>query len=306
MKDYFNLQFVMTNRKIKEVGINPVIGYLIGLTAFVLLTEYIFQKTDFAKYLIILACISLQFKLSEKNKKDFLISTYGDKLKQKIRLIENLILCFPFVTILIYKSFFLEAGILCVCSIILASFSFYSNFNFTIPTPFSKRPFEFLVGFRKSFFIFPVAYILTIIATDADNLNLGLFSMLLIFLTSMSYYSKPEQEFYVWIHAETPRMFLQNKILNASKNAILLVVPVLISLLIFYPANFELILFLFLIGVLFLWAMILTKYSTFPEEMNLPEVITLAFCLCFPPLLLAVIPYFFKKSVNNLKSILND
>ena len=45
MKDYFILQFVMTNRKIKEAGISPLLGYLFGLTAFVLLSEYIFHKS---------------------------------------------------------------------------------------------------------------------------------------------------------------------------------------------------------------------------------------------------------------------
>ena len=66
MKDYFELQLVMTNRKIKEAGVNPFIGYLLGLIAFILLSEYIFHKTEFAKYLVILVCLSFQFRLSEK------------------------------------------------------------------------------------------------------------------------------------------------------------------------------------------------------------------------------------------------
>ena len=99
MKDYFNLQYVMTNRKIKEAGLNPLLGYLFALTAFILLSEYIFHKTEFAKYLVILACLSLQFKLSEKNRTDFLLSTFGDKSKMRIRVIENFIVCIPFVSI---------------------------------------------------------------------------------------------------------------------------------------------------------------------------------------------------------------
>jgi hypothetical protein len=238
MKDYFNLQLVMTNRKIKAVGINPVLGYLLGLTVLFLLSEYTFQKTEFASYLIILIYFSLQFKLSEKNRTDFLLSTFGDKSKSKIRILENLIVCIPFVSILSYNNFFFEAFILFLCSIILASFSFHSNLNFTIPTPFSKKPFEFSTGFRKSFFIFPLAYALTVIAINVDNLNLGIFSFLFVFLTTLSYFSKPEQEYYVWVHAETPKMFLKKKIFNASKNASVLSIPILISLLIFYPTDF--------------------------------------------------------------------
>lgn len=224
----------------------------------------------------------------------------------RIRIIENLILYMPFFSILLYKSFIIEASILFLCSIILALFSFNSNFNLTIPTPFSKKPFEFSTGFRKTFLIFPVAYALTVIAINVDNLNLGIFAFLLVFLTSFSYYHKPEQEYYVWVHAETPKAFLKNKVLNASKNTTLLAIPIIISLLVFYPSEFELILVFFLIGLLFLWTIILAKYSAYPGEMNLPEGIIIAFSLYFPPLLLAIIPFFYTKSINKLKYLLND
>lgn len=306
MKDYFKLQLIMTNRKIKEAGINPGLGYFFGLTAFVLLSEYIFQKSEFAKYLVILTCLSLQFKLSEKNRMDFLSSTFGDKTKNKIRISESLIVCIPFVAILSYKNFFLEACLLFLCSIILALFSVHSNLNFTIPTPFSKRPFEFSAGFRKTIFIFPVAYALTVIAIHVDNLNLGIFSFLLIFLTTLSYFSKPEPEYYVWIHAKTPKMFLKNKIFSASKNASFLVAPILVGLLIYYPSEYKLILLFFLMGLFFLWTVILAKYAAYPEEMNLPEGFVMACSLYFPPLLLAIIPFFYTKSIKKLKIILND
>ncbi|MEO8253312.1 MAG: ABC transporter permease [Flavobacterium sp.] len=296
----------MSNRKIKEAGLNPLLGYLLGLTAFVLLSEYIFDRSEFAQYLIIFTCLSLQFKLSKKNRADFLLSTFGDKTKKKIRILENLILCIPFVSFLLYKSFLFEASILFLCSTILALCSFHSTINLTIPTPFSKRPFEFSTGFRKTFFIFPIAYTLTVIAINVDNLNLGIFAFLLIFLTSLSYYHKPEQEYYVWVHAETAKAFLKNKVFNASKNATIVTTPILISLLLFYPSEFELILLFFLIGLLFLLTVILAKYSAYPEEMNLPEGMIIAFSLYFPFLLLAFIPFFYTKSIRNLKNILND
>ena len=306
MKDYFKLQFVMTNRKIKGAGINPLVGCLLGLTAFVLLSVYIFQKSEFAKYLVILSCLSLQFKLAEKNRTDFLRSTFGDKIKMKIRVLENLMLCIPFVAVLAYKGFFYEASILFCCSIILALYSFHSNFNLTIPTPFSKKPFEFSTGFRKTFFIFPIAYALTVLAINVDNLNLGIFSFLLVFLTSLSYYAKPEHEYFVWVHSDTPKVFLITKVLNAAKNAMLLAVPILISLLIAYPSEFELISLFFLLGFLLLWTVILAKYAAYPGEMNLPEGIVIACSLYFPPLLLAIIPFFYIKSRSKLKYILND
>lgn len=295
----------MTNRKIKEAGLNPLIGYLLGLTAFFILSEQIFNYTFFAKYLVILTCISLQLKLSDKNRTDFLLANFGDQSKKKIRIVENLILCLPFVSILLYKSFLFESSILFLCSFILALFSFHSNFNLVIPTPFSKRPFEFSTGFRKTFFIFPIAYALTVIAISVNNLNLGIFAYLLIFITSMSYYQKPEEKYYVWVYAQSPKVFLKNKIFNALKNASFLTAPILISLLLFYPSEFEL-LFFFIMGLLFLCTVILAKYSAYPDEINVPEGIMIAFCLYFPPLLLAIIPFFYSKSSTKLKFLLND
>lgn len=296
----------MTNRKIKEAGLNPLFGYLLGITAFVLLSEYIFYKTEFAGYLVILTCLSVQFKLSEKNRTDFLVSTFGDKTKTIIRIMENCIVGLPFVLILVYKSLFLEAVILWMSLINLALRSFHSGVNITMPTPFSKRPFEFSTGFRKTFFIFVIAYALTIIAIVADNLNLGIFAFLLVFLTSLSYYHKPEHEYYVWIFAETPKVFLKNKVLNASGNASLLAAPIIISLWAFYPDEFKFILIFFVIGHLFLWTVILAKYSAYPDEMNIPEGIVIALSLYFPPVLLAVIPFFYSKSIHKLKYFLND
>ena len=306
MKEYFDLQLVMTNRKIKEAGINPALGYLLGLLAFVLLSEYIFHKTDFAKYLVILACLNFQFRLSEKHRTDFLLSTFGNKSKNKIRVLENIIVCLPFASILTYKFLFLEAIILFLCSIFTALLSFRTSLNFTIPTPFSKNPFEFTTGFRKTVLIFPLAYALTVIAINVDNLNLGIFSMLLIFLITLSFYSKPEEEFYVWIHADTPKSFLMKKMIIATKNSTLLTIPISLGLLIFNPAEYDLILLFLFIGILFLWTMVLAKYSAFPSEINLPEGIIIAFALSFPPLILLIISYFYTKSIKNLRLILND
>lgn len=306
MKEYFDLQLVMTNRKIKEAGINPVLGYLLGAFVLVLFSEFIFHRTEFAKYLVILACLSFQFKLTEKGRTDFLLSTFGDKSKNKIRVLENLMISFPFVLILVYKSLFLEAVILFFCSITIARFSFQSNLNFTIPTPFSKNPFEFSVGFRKTFLILPLTYVLTAISINVDNFNLGIFSMLLIFLITLSYYSKPEEEYYVWIHADTPKSFLKRKMIIATKNSILLSIPIVIGLLIFYPGDYGMVLLFLLIGILFLWTMVLTKYSAFPSEINLPEGIIIASAVSFPPLILLIIPYFYTKSIKNLRLILND
>jgi len=306
MKHYFDLQNVMINRKMRDAGINPVLTYLLGFVAFTLLSEYLFFKTDFAKYLVIILCLSLQLKLSLKNRTDFILSTFGDKNKKRIRILENLIVSVPFVALLLYKNHFVEVSVLFIFSILLSMISFHNNLSFSFPTPFSKKPFEFSTGFRKTFLIFPIAYGLIITSIYVDNLNLGIVSLLFIFITALGYYTKPEQDYFVWVHAETPNSFLRNKVLIGTKNIALLTTPAFISLSIFNPSEFDLILLFFIIGHLFLWTIILAKYAAFPKEIGLPEGIIIGIILPLPPLLLIAIPYFYIKSINNLKTFLDD
>ena len=306
MKAYFELQFIMMNRKVKEAGLPPILAYLLGLIIFGLLAEYTFQRTEYAAYFIILGGLSIQFQLLDKDRTDFLTATFGDSTKNKILVLENIILSLPFVLILVYKTALIEACILLLSSIILALFYFRSTLNISIPTPFSNRPFEFSTGFRKTFFLLLLAYLLTIIAINVDNFNLGLFALPLIFLTSISYYSQPENTYYVWIYAATPNSFLIKKIMHATANASLLISPVLIALLAFYQTHYLLLVLFTLSGNLFLWTVILAKYAAFPKEINLPTGIILALALSLPPLLFVLIPYFYTKSVRNLRLILHD
>jgi len=193
---------------------------------------------------------------------------------------------------------------LILASVLLASFSFKTNFNLTIPTPFYKKPFEFTVGFRNTFYVFPVAYILTAVAIAVDNINLGIFSMLLVFLVSLSYYFKPENEYFVWIHSTSPDRFLFEKLMTGTKFSILLTLPILVSLIAYYPSETGLILVFLLIGLMSLWTIILAKYSVYPGEINLPAVSLITICIYFPPTLIAVLPFFYMKSVKKLKLLL--
>ena len=306
MKEYFHIHYLRIGREFKEVGINPIFGSVLILFAFVLLSEYLFQKTEFASYILVLACLSFLLKLSEKNRTDFILATFGNKRKRQLRVLENSMVSIPFMLILIYHNVFYETIILFFTSVILALFSYQSSFNSSLPTPFSKRPFEFTVGFRKTFFIFILAYILTIIAIRVDNFNLGIFSMMLIFMTSMSYYAQPENEYYVWVYSKTTNSFLLKKISESSKNIFILTLPIILTLLIFYPADFKWILLFYVIGLLFLWTMILAKYSKYPQKMHLPEAILIVLCIYVPPALLAILPFFYIKSINKLKLLLHD
>jgi hypothetical protein len=237
--------------------------------------------------------------------------------------LENLITALPFVIFLIYKQQPYPTIFLVSITVLLALSKFKISCNITIPTPFYKEPFEFTVGFRNTFFLFFIAYGFSIIAVTVDNFNLGIFALMLIFLTVSGYYLKPENEYFVWSFSLTPAKFLIEKIKTAFLFTFYLSFPVLILLGIFnfenhdalfqitylgkHTFDFENIAALLLVtfvGFLLLATVILAKYSAYPNETGLLEAMITIWGLMFPLLLIVVIPFFAKKSINKLKFFL--
>jgi hypothetical protein len=306
MKEYLKLQHSMLNRKMKGIGLAPFLGYLLMFIGFYWFSIYLFSKTDFAEYFYGLISISALLKLSEKRRNDFLKTTFSISNYSILRIIENLIMVFPFLIFLLYKQSFLVAIILFFFSQLISILNFDSNFNFTIPTPFSKKPFEFPIGFRKTFYVFPFAYFLTYQSIIADNFNLGIASMLLITFVVLSYYSKAENEYFVWSFNLCSRSFLINKIMIGVLFFSFLCLPIIVSLIMFYPNEILTLFALILLSYIYIITIILAKYSVYPNEINLPEIILIGTSIVFPPLLLGIIPFFYTKSIKQLKLILNN
>jgi hypothetical protein len=304
MKEYFELQYKMTNRRFKDTGFEPLLAYIILTVGFVGLSIYLFYKTEFAEYIFMLSALTLIGKLSETRRTEFLKICFNDTKLKKIRVTENFICSMPFLIFLLYKQLFLSAFLLFVLSIILALLNFRTTLNFTIWTPFSKRPFEFTTGFRNTFYMFFAAYTLTAIAVSVNNFNLGVFAMLLVFATTLSYYSKPENEYYVWTYNINAKEFLFSKIKTAMLYSAFLALPIAIVLVILYPQNIAILSLFFVVAWAFLICIIVSKYAAYPDEMNITQGILLALCILFPPLLVVLIPYLFKKSENRLSSLL--
>lgn len=304
MKEYFTLQFKMTNRKFKEFGVDPIFAYPILVFGFIGFSLFIFQRTEYAKYLYLLIAIMFVSKLSEIKRNEFLELCFGFKKSKIIRILENLIVVCPFIIFLIYKQHFYFSFALVILPALLALVDFKTTLNFVIPTPFYKKPFEFCVGFRNTFYLFIVAYCLTAISIFVDNLNLGIFALLLTFGVTLSYYTKPENEYFIWNFNHNPKNFLIEKIKIAMQFAFFLALPIFFFLSIFYYQDIDLIILFFLLGFAYLAFMILAKYSNYPDDLNINQGIFLMISILFPPLLMVLIPYLFNKSKKRLSDLL--
>lgn len=304
MLDYFHLQFKILNRKIIEFGLPLLVVYPLILIVFISISNFLFSKTQFAVHIYGLIALVFLSKQSEPKRNDFLKLIFSKKNYLKLRCIENLLYSTPFLAFLIYKGLFDYMIVLILLTIFLTFINFSTNINFTIPTPFSKNPFEFSVGFRKTFYMFPIAYVLMCISVSVGNFNLGVFSMLLVGLVCMFYYSKPENECYVWNSNLSSKEFLIKKTKSCLINFTLLSLPILVTLSIFFLNEVDLLILIYLTCVAYLIVMIVAKYSAYPNDINISQGVLITLCFTFPPMLIVMIPLFYSQSIKKLNKIL--
>ncbi len=298
------LQFNRTNRTLRGYGMHPVLGYLLGFAAFILLSTYLFHQTTYGGPVLLLLALGILAKMAATGRTEFLRLVFGDRKGRLIRLLENLMISLPFLVVLLYQGAYAATLLLIAGSGAMAGLRLKGRPNFTLPTPFYRKPFEFTVGFRNTWYLLLPAYILTAIAVSVQNLNLGLLAMLLVWGISMTYYLRPEPAYFVWSYAVRPSGFIFEKMKTATVFAAGLVLPVVASLLLFFPQHPEMTLFIAFFGFVFLWTIILAKYAAYPDEMGLPEGVLIALSIYFLPLLLVMIPFFYFKSIKNLNLLL--
>jgi len=306
MKAYFLLQFKMGNRRMIDFGLPLLLGYALLISAFLLFSNYLFDNTEFANYIYGLLALSIVSKFSAYARNDFLKSIFNKKHYKRIRLAENIICCIPFTLFLFYQKQFLFCILLNILVMLLALLKFHTTINLTIPTPFSKTPFEFTVGFRKTFYVFPIAYVLTYISISVSNFNLGVFAMLVVGMVCFSYYSKMENDYFVWNFNVSPKEFLMLKVKTCFTFFTLLNIPILIALGVSFLDEIEILIIFFILCYIYLATMILAKYSDFPNEINISQGILIAMSFMFPPMLLILIPYFYSRSIKKLNTVLHD
>ena len=304
MQEYFKLQFDMMNRQLKEMGIKPILGLIILLITLVGGSFLLYSKTTYAPYIIGLIGLTITLRTSEQQRNKHLKSIFNIETYRRIRIIENGIVVTPVIAVLLINFEFLVASITLVIALLLSLYESNQNLSFTIPTPFSKKPFEFSSGFRKTILLLIGIYALFFISILVHNFNLGVFCLIILFLTTLSYYSTPEEKLFVWIFNDTERSFLSRKIGTSLLFSGILTLPISITLLVLNPEHYFVIAVFTLLGFTSLITMVIAKYAAYPSKMNIAQGLVFSIGIVFPPLLLAVIPYFYSQAKGNLNELL--
>jgi len=304
MKYYFKLQYTRLIRWFLTIGIHPFIGVAFVLILFIALSKLLFYKTEYANWIYLGIAISLIFNLSGVQRNKELSIIFRKKNYLLLRIIENSLVIAPFQIYLLFEKEFLITLLLVPLLVIFAFIKTNQYWIKTIPTPFKKLPFEFIIGFRKTFWLIGIVYFLIFKAIQVDNYNLGLFGLGILFFISMSYYQKPEPKYYVWVYSYHAKHFLIRKLVTSIICVSILSILAFISILIGFSHNWLTTVLVYLVGCIFLGSMIVAKYSAYPYEMNIPQGIFYALSLPFPPMLLIAIWLFYSQSKKRLEPIL--
>ena len=301
MNYYFKLQLIRFHRHLAALKLPIAIGYIMLTAVFIGFTIILFNITDYAPYIYTGIAVSFLIKINQSQKQQVLKLNFTKKVYRNILKIEHFIVALPFAISLGLINQFILSFSLIIVAYFLSYVEVKSVLNKTIYTPFYKRPFEYLVGFRKTIPALIFAYFLAVMAIKANNFNLGIFSILLVSLITISYYSWVEHEFYVWLNAHSPRQFLLKKIMTALSYNVLLNSPLILCFSYTFNEHFLIIIGTIILGFLYLISVILSKYAIFPSKLDISQSFLILFSFISPPLLLFLIPHSYFKAVKNLK-----
>ncbi|MHC8950380.1 hypothetical protein [Sphingobacterium hungaricum] len=304
MKYYLNLQFQLWSRQIQETGVPVFFAGLILLGLLILLNYLFTVYPIYAPYAVALIGLQIMGFLSNHNRNEFLKTAFPTKEYYKIRAIENLLFASPFLILLVIHAEFLVATGFLILSVLMLFLKIKAFNQKAIPTPFKKKPFEFIIGFRNNWATLLILYILFSIGLSFDNFNLGLVCMALAGLSQIRNYDLTESEFYVWNYSMKPKEFLLFKLKRACIQLSAIVFPMLLALIIRYPSYGIFSLCVLLICCIAISFFITVKYAVFPRAIQIPEYLLFCIGIVLLPLAFFLFPYYFNKASQNLKSIL--
>ncbi|SFC66969.1 hypothetical protein SAMN05421747_11834 [Parapedobacter composti] len=303
-RNYFRLQVLMLNRRIEEAGVPFYVGYLIALVLFAGVSIGVFRLPDYPEYVYLVLLATVLAGMAHYEKHRYLVTALGAARTVQIRVLENLFASLPFAGFLAINGYFET----CSASLLIGTASGFAKprriTGGPLPTPFSKYPFEFPMGFRKYLPVLAGTYLLVAYACYADRFGLGLAMLTVLFFVCSAFYSPLEDRTYVWVHQCSPTAFLIKKIGTGLALCAAVTAPIAIALLIFFPEDVGWLCTVVLLGLLYLTAVIMAKYWAFPHEVNLMHVLVVSLVVWLPPLYLVFLPFLFQRSRRNLKQLL--
>ncbi|RJE70421.1 hypothetical protein [Reichenbachiella sp. MSK19-1] len=299
---YLLLQTKRANRYVREAGIHPMVIYVLLIGVFAFVSLLLLEQVEHGQMIYVGLGV---FVVSAIKPNERFLMQMAHRQVFWIRVFIGLILTVPFVLFLGFYGGYLEIGGLLVMTWLLSVKSFSPVFSSrVVPTPFAQRPFEFMIGFRRSYLVLVLSFTLSLVSVYVDNFNVGLFSLSVVLLLILGFYSYTEPRYYVWNFAGSAQQYLRQKLCFLLINTMILIVPICMVLFIGFSEMYLGVVAVVVLGLLYIILAMLIKYAYLHRGLDVLKSILFVCCLFMPPLLLVLIPLIYAKALKNVTSTL--
>lgn len=301
MNFYFHLRFNIAKRSIQEFGVPIWIFFILLVSSIYAIYILTIKYPLYSPYGIIYLGWVTIFSNSGVNQVQFLKTIFPYRKYIRIRLIEHSFLLSPLFIISLLNGFW--GALITLILIITASVFFKGTKLLSRPifTPFSKKPFEFIIMFRKTLFLLIILYLITGISIYVSNPNLSVFVLVFSCLISLQGYSEIENEYILWNYNIGAKNFLSHKIKRGIFQLSQLTFPIIIPVSLCFPEKSLLLFIIWLISCLLIVLIVLLKYSVYPRSMNFIDSFIITLFSIIPLFILILYYFYYKKAINNLK-----
>ena len=300
---YFRLQFRLLNRQFNEAGVPAFLWPPAAVAIYVALYFVMKQYPTWGTYAVVLSNFQYLFLLSDFKRNDFLKANCSTGHYYAIRILENLLVSLGTLALCLLLGHYLLGGFLLVFGAVFLFLPTAAIWRRSMPTPFARKPFEFSIGFRKTWLLLLLLYAIGFVGLGVGNINLALFGLFCICGCSALYYQEPEPLLMHWNQNRRPLPFLRYKMWRGMVQLSMLLTPLLLGLALFHPAELYKGAIVWGLGLFLVPFMVCLKYAVRPRRFNATEATMVALCVTFYPLILAIIPYYYFKAVANLKRL---
>lgn len=301
MRYYFLLRIKTVKRSLKEWGL-PFWLFIIFLPVlFFFLYITIRQNPNYAPFAVCYFGFSILFSSVNRNRIHFLKTLFSAEQYLKIKLVEQSIVFSPLWILCILNGLYWTSLLLALLFILSFFWQGIEFFNRSTPTPFVRHPFEFIVAFRKMWFLYLLLYFIAIIGIWVSNSTLSLVMLALIYLTSMQAYDEIEPEEILWNYTIGIRKFLFHKIKRGIWQITLLTSPLWIALSVFFWDQSHWITLIWASANLLLILLVLMKYAIYPRRINIIDSIVITSVAVLPFIIPFFYLYYYRKAYDNLK-----
>lgn len=280
-----------------------MVAIVAAVVFMIIIVKLLYVKSVYAPYLVAGIALAVAGSCQRQATRIMMTHIADRRLILQLQALESMALVLPWSFLLLYHG----DWIIALLTVVLAGLAVFMSRMTTsrvMITPFGRRPFEGIVGWRQFWPVLGLLLVFMAIAHQVGNINFALVSYLGVGATFLFFYEKLEPSYFTWLYTYSPAEFLFHKIRFAWINYAVVALPLGLLLTLVMGADVGITLLVFGLSSAYIMLMVLAKYSSYPHSISLPFGMLFGLSIVFPFVLPVVAYIFYRQSTKKLRSLL--